>query len=45
VQQLLRSWRAGRQFVDEIHNGRYDPWEKLKKDWNATGVRLRLARG
>ncbi len=38
VQQLLPiPGEPDDEFVDENHNGRYDPWEKLKKDWNGNG--------
>lgn len=39
------------RYVDENHNQRFDPWEKLEKDWNGNGefdygprVRMTIAR-
>jgi C-terminal peptidase prc len=39
------------RYEDENHNGRFDPWEKLTKDWNGNGefdygprVRMTIAR-
>ncbi len=38
VQQLLPiPGEQDDQYIDENHNGRYDPWEKLTKDWNGNG--------
>ncbi len=38
VQQLLPiPGEKDDEYVDENHNGRCDPWEKLTKDWNGNG--------
>jgi carboxyl-terminal processing protease len=38
VQQLLPiPGEKDDEYIDENHNGRYDPWEKLTKDWNGNG--------
>jgi len=38
VQQLLPiPGEKDDEYADENHNGRYDPWEKLTKDWNGNG--------
>jgi C-terminal peptidase prc len=52
VQQLLAvQGEQDDEYVDENHNKRYDPWEKLTKDYNGNGefdfgprVRMTIAR-
>jgi hypothetical protein len=52
VQQLLPVVGApDDRYEDENHNGRFDPWEKLTRDWNGNGefdygprVRMTIAR-